>query len=232
MRKCIISIFLLCLVILFSMTLVTSCKSPAPAQTLLKSFKPGTAYQYEGVMQIKSELPFLNSSESPQPLRSESVVYPARKIGNQDVLPIKQTISGLTSFRFLAEDKEGIYIYAVQGPNDLESKIMPSKRYSLKYPMEIGTAWDYRNEQGEVVNSRMAAKEIVTVIAGNFECLKIEQAGKVDFQGQIASFKGYEWVNLNGLVVKSYAEFQIKDPVFGAQATVQILLQLASIAKQ
>jgi hypothetical protein len=212
--------------------LIVSLVIICPAQTLVKSFKAGTAYQYEGVMQVKSELFFANSGKGPQPLRSESVVYPARKIGDQEVLPIKQTLNGLTSFQFLAEDKEGIYICAVQGPNDLEPKIMPGKRYSLKYPMEIGTAWDYRNERGEVINSRIAVKETVTVIAGNFECLKIEQAGKRDFQGQIANFKGYEWINLSGLTVKSYAEFQIKDPVFGHQATVQISLQLASIAKQ
>jgi len=217
--------FFLALILIVAVAII------CPAQTLLKRFKPGTTYRYEGTMQVKAHW-MVDTGKVPQTLNSEVTIYPSRQMGKEAVLPVKQTLFGHITFQFLAEDKEGIYVYAIQGPTDPEPQISPGKHYKLKYPMEIGTAWNYQTDKGEAFNCRITAKELVTVVAGNFECLKIEQTGKADFQGQMANFKGYEWLDLNGQTIKSYVEFQINDPVMGQPATFQISLQLASIVKQ
>lgn len=202
------------------------------AQMQLKSIKPGTAYRYDGAIEIKSDYSFIISREGPQPVHCEVSIFPSRQMGSQDVYPIMQTFNNTSSFLFLAEDEEGIYLYATQGPTDVEPLMVQGKCYTFKYPAEVGTTWEYKNDKGESFVSRIVARETVTVATGNYECLKIEQTGKRDFQGQMAIYKSYEWINLHGPTVKSYVEYQIKDTVIGKPAKVTISLQLASELKK
>jgi len=137
----------------------------------------------------------------------EVTILPWRDLNGQKVLVYKQDMDGKVSFTFMAEDSEGIYTYAEQGPTDAEPILVPGKRYDIKYPIKVGNSWNYSNDKGENITSSIVAEEEVTVPAGNFKCLKIETVGKYNMDGQLANIKGLEWIVLNGDSIKSYIEW-------------------------
>lgn len=200
-------------------------------QLKLKSTKPGVTYVYDGTIEIKAS-PVITNKGGPQPISLETTTYPSRQMGDLEVYPVKQTLNNVSMFIFLAEDENGAYIFATQGPSDAEPVIAKDKCYTLKYPPEVGMTWEYKNNKGESYISKIENRETITVVSGNYECIKISQFGSRYFENQLAPFKSLEWIDVKGSSVKSYSEYQIKDWVIGQPAKVIIGFQLSSIIEE
>ncbi len=94
-----------------------------------------------------------------------------------------------TEFSFTAESDEGVYTLARQSADDPEPKIESPPRYELKYPVEVGTAWEVAGQSsllthsGEHFSMRIAYQietidQVETVPAGTFEnCVKVTAQG-------------------------------------------------------
>lgn len=201
------------------------------AQLKLKSTKPGVTYVYDGTFEMKSNS-FITNQGGPQSITLEVTTYPSRQMGDQEVYPVKQTLNNISSFIFLAEDDNGAYLFATQGPSDAEPVMAKDKCYTLKYPPEVGMTWEYKNNKGESYISKIESRETITVVSGNYECIKVSQAGSRYFENQLASFKSLEWIDIKGTSVKSYSEYQIKDRVIGQPAKVIIGFQLSSVREK
>jgi len=214
--------------LLFLSLLTVNCEAKEPIGFL----KEGTVWKYVGMIKNNSTTEGKNI-----PVDMERAVYPKRKMGGQEIIPLKSTANNITTFTFYGEDADGIYIYAQQEPTDIEPEIIQGKHYILKYPLRIGNSWNYSNSKGENLQYSIVAEEKVIVPAGDFKCLKIKAAGKTDASGQITYLESYRWISsANGIIVKEYLDYNVyeKKGYLSLQpdAGYTISIQLSSISKK
>lgn len=128
-----------------------------------------------------------------QRVRSGEVVkiivtnFAPRELKGKKVTPQRwQAGNSSGSFDFIAEDRDGIYEFAHQKPEDVEPKIYKSPNYWIKYPIQVGTAWDKITETSLLSDDVIVTlnyniesiDEVVTVPAGTFEgCVKVKGVG-------------------------------------------------------
>lgn len=208
-------------ILAFALLALINCET----KVSLKSLKKGTILNYIGSMKKISML-----GEKSAFLDCEMSIYPLRKMGRQKVLPVKLTINNITGFAFYAEDKNGIFIYAKQMPQDIEPKKVQGKNYTLKHPLKIGNSWQYSNDKGENLRYSIVKEEEITVPAGSFRCLKLKIVGKKEINGKIENYKGYQWIDSSGITKKEYIEYEERNNLFG-RATYKMLLQLSSVSR-
>ena len=111
-----------------------------------------------------------------------------RELKGKKVTPQKYEMQGggrsiALSSIYIAEDANGIYIFAQQFPHDVEPKITSVPEYVLKKPVKVGSTWDTTLELGGgrsvPANATIASiDEVVDVPAGTFkDCVKVRIIG-------------------------------------------------------
>ncbi len=116
-----------------------------------------------------------------------------RDLQGRRVTPIKIDVAGQTSFAFYAEDPNGIGEIGRQQASAIEPQVFSSPRYEIKYPIKIGTTWEYETETtllNDKVTLTLTCKiesvdDVVTVPIGSFKCLKIVRKGTCVKQGGV-----------------------------------------------
>lgn len=111
-----------------------------------------------------------------------------------------------TGFEYIAEDENGVYSFAVQGPDDVEPKTTSAPDYSLKKPVKVGNAWDTTLDLGggRSVPAKAAIasiEEVVDVPAGTFkDCVRVRIVGTVK---EATGHEAYCWYAPSVGLVKS-----------------------------
>ncbi|NIM13265.1 MAG: hypothetical protein GTO45_14225 [Candidatus Aminicenantes bacterium] len=112
--------------------------------------------------------------------------FAQRKMKDKIVTPQKIDMLGLSSFVFVSKDSEGIFEFATQIPGSIEPKIKPLPNYFLKYPIKVGTTWNYETQtillqKNFSINLKCSIEsinEVITVPAGTFKgCVKVKGVG-------------------------------------------------------
>lgn len=76
---------------------------------------------------------------------------------------------------FYGANKSGIFEFASQHSNTVEPEINNIAPYLIKYPLKVGTSWDYKEGLEKTI---VSIDDIVTVPAGIFKgCIKIKSIG-------------------------------------------------------
>ncbi len=111
----------------------------------------------------------------------------ARKLRGRIVTPQKAKVQfrGEAHFEFdyMAQDRNGIYTYAEQGPRDVEPQVKTKREYTLKLPIKVGTSWSSSVDLpgSNVVPGKATIEgvgETVDVPAGTFNgCVKVHIVG-------------------------------------------------------
>jgi hypothetical protein len=111
----------------------------------------------------------------------------ARELKGRKVTPRKVEMQAqgrsVTSFHYVGEDENGVYLFAWQDSDDVEPKLNGTPSYDLKKPLKVGNTWDTTLISGG--GSSVPAKatiesidEVVDVPAGTFKgCLKVHIVG-------------------------------------------------------
>ncbi len=114
--------------------------------------------------------------------------FTQRELKGEKVTPQKYDFLGQTTFTFIAENDEGIYVFAEQTLNSIEPEIKDNSDYFIMKPIQVGKTWSSATEsmllEKEVSlllkNTIESTDEIVTVPAGTFKnCLKISSKGSI-----------------------------------------------------
>jgi hypothetical protein len=110
-------------------------------------------------------------------------------LDKKKVIPQKIDEKGKTSFSFVAQEKKGVYEYAVQPAGSTSPRVLDKPRCILAYPLRGGTTWQEETSLGVLLESIPYTitytiekkKETLTVPAGTFEnCLKVSGTGLVE----------------------------------------------------
>lgn len=145
-----------------------------------------------------------------------------RELFGRTVVPQKVDLGNQSQFLFIAEDEDGIYLFATQSPRDVEPKVKEPPDYLIQYPVETGRMW-----QTETTTQLLGVKkpitlestletvdETVTVPAGTFEkCIKVVRRGSTKNDGRfmhtaIITVEEYNWYARGVGLVKSIRKEQ------------------------
>lgn len=110
----------------------------------------------------------------------------SRELKGKKVTPATNKAESYIFLYFLAEDNNGIYIFASQKPEDVEPEIVSTPTYEIKYPIQLGTTWDETSKSllaDFIVPLKIAidkVDEVVTVAAGTFNgCVRVKKIGTI-----------------------------------------------------
>jgi hypothetical protein len=115
--------------------------------------------------------------------------FAVRTMDKKKVVPQKIDERGRTSFSFIAQEKNGVYEYAVQPAGSTSPRVAETPRCILKYPLRGGTSWQEDASLSVLLESVpytmtytiQKKKETLTVPAGTFEnCIKVSGSGLVE----------------------------------------------------
>ena len=147
----------------------------------------GKRWEYQVYVKEKNYLGF----ESKRSIKQVITNFTQRELRGKKVTPQKKENKEIpwgaiyTIFKFIAEDKNGIYQFAQQRPEDVEPKIFHDHNYIIKYPVKVGNSWQEIETSPleprifiPIKSTIESIDEVVTVPAGTFkECLKIKSTG-------------------------------------------------------
>ncbi len=146
--------------------------------------------------------------------------FPSRELKGKKVVPRKSEKGLESSFTFIGEDRDGIYIFARQPPSAMEPIILQPPAYLIRYPIQVSTTWEVSMPKGknDTLTLQVAIESIsetVTVPAGTFErCLKVKSVGSATDGGSI---EVYDWYAPGVGLIKSISKFT--DVFWGVKAS-------------
>ena len=142
--------------------------------------------------------------------------FASRELKGKKVTPKKCYTERDIIFTFLVEDNNGIYEFARQSPEDIEPIIFPSANYVIKYPIQVGTTWNFTDFDNSVTFKCTIEKidEVVTVSAGTFKgCVMVKRIGSEGIKGNgNIEVEIYEWYAPGvGLIKKTMKQTEGRD---------------------